>query len=341
MKTLTLIIAVGVPHVAFGYEYTVQILPLRPDAFGIRRASYRDMNNHGDVVGRVDISGNLVVSFLYRNGNFSRLEVIPNSGTLANYINDLGQVAGHTNSSPYNTDFLYENGTYTQLFSPINGAGMSIEALEDNGDFAGLVSTPLPTGHEPYAMIDGTFYLVPMPARTQYGILTGLNARGQGIGDYLRRENTDFSTFSWTREGGIVERPYGSGLIDINDLDEIVGRDRDDNGFLERNGSIIPLPGIPKFINNRSEIITIVNRRSMIWQNGVTRLIDDLLEPPYQTTAVTVIALNDRGVMLARLDYGGGAYDSAILRPVPEPSTLASFGTFVLLGYMRRRRRSR
>lgn len=78
----------------------------------------------------------------------------------------------------------------------------------------------------------------------------------------------------------------------------------------------------------------------MILANGVTRLIADLLEPPYQTTAVGVIALNDRGVMLARLDYGGGAYDSAILRPVPEPSTLASFGTFVLLGCLRRRRRS-
>lgn len=209
---------------------------------------------------------------------------------------------------------------------------MSVDDLADNGDYAGYVVTPTDAEIEPYAMIGGTFHLVPMPARTQYGSLSGLNANGQGIGSYLRRENTDLSTFSWTREGGIVERPHGSGLIDINDLGEIVGRDRNDNGFLERSGSIIPLPGIPKFINNRSEIITIVNRRSMIWQNGVTRLIADLLEPPYQTTAVGVIALNDRGVMLARLDYGGGAYDSAILRPVPEPSALASFGTFVLLG---------
>jgi len=342
------VIAVSLVCSAQAYEYTVEILPLRP-SWGQRTARYSQINNAGIVVGDVNTAQNQIDSFVWHSGSFTRYRVGDAPRTVAQAINDLGHISGHVTLAPGQGErgFIYRNGQFILPSGP-QGQEMSVYNLNNQGDYIGYMVTGGEAEVGPYAVVDGQLHVIPLSGRSLGGSLQVISNQQLAIGS-----NTDYNrgiiTFSWTVGGGVVERPFETYLSDVNDLGEFVGYyypEINEHAFLERSGQMIDLGrGEAKHINNRSEIVMAINRRSYLWKDGQSRLVDSLVGPTDPFDFLSVADLNDRGQMLVYLTYNdrpyAERYRAAILTPVPEPSTLAGLGTLATLLAVRRRGRHR
>jgi probable HAF family extracellular repeat protein len=124
------------------------------------------INSAGDVVGWAQNASNRARAFVYRNGSMSDIGGNPNATTVAYAINDQGTIVGSIGINP----FIYENGTFTEVFAGggfggavlrgINNAGWAVGARDNtsptfmeaflyrNGQAIGLNSlVSLPSGH--------------------------------------------------------------------------------------------------------------------------------------------------------------------------------------------------
>jgi probable HAF family extracellular repeat protein len=101
---------------------------------------------------------------------------------------------------------------------------------------------------------------------------------------------------------------------------------------------------MPDEINNRGQVVgaaysyTLNEYRPMLWENGQTYDLNDLIDPASKWSLLRAYHINNLGQILAFGIYGGQDY-SVLLTPIPEPATAVIL--LCIAGASLRRRRIR
>ena len=151
------------------------------------------LNDYGQVVGEArlfDSSGNYIGpnAFLWQNGVTQLLGTPPGySGSIAEDVNDKGQVIGRAGTTNGWDSFLWQNGIFTMLGSGQLGDGsVAAGAINNAGDIVGYLHSKVNSNIIPSIWHKGTWYSLDGTASytndpLQSGSARGINDSGQII----------------------------------------------------------------------------------------------------------------------------------------------------------------
>lgn len=323
MRVLATLMGISFALSAGAYEYVVQPLPQPPVSYQSPNTRWNDSDDLGFVIGSVRPYQNESIAFVYNGNGFAFFSFPGTNRTYGEFINDRGNFAGWFDDPlDDNQGFVNIGGAYRRISQP--GGYASVEAFNEQDTCAGgyLIAV---VGVVPYAMISGQVHIVTIPQNAEEGYFYGLNNLNVAIGRYRYDFNTTATTFSWTLAGGIVERPHGITLTDVNDLNEFIGHYYENNheqAFIEIGGVRTNIgPGSPRLINNRHEVLIDYQSQFHLWRNGQRIDLRQLVDPAFGIPDRWFVQdLNDNGTMLAVATFGNQNVN-VILHPVPEPAT--------------------
>jgi probable HAF family extracellular repeat protein len=316
------------------------------------------INDRGEVVGAsyngIDpLSGTpLLEAVLWKDGAAIDLGNLPGGNqSIANGINEHGDVVGasvNTTPDPFPSLWgilffnkftearavLWRNGTIADL-GTLGGPDSAAIFVNNSGQIAGqsLINSTVnpgtgqPTQH-PFLWQTGNMIDLGTLGGT-LGFPTGLNNRGQVIGQMSLAGDSNFHPFLWTR-GSLTDLGTlggDSGLASwINDSGEILGiSDMPGNqswhGFIWKNGVMTDIgtpdgDGCtdPSVLNARGQAVGrgtdchnhVLN--TFLWENGSIVDLQSLVSPPSEITINDNLSINDAGEIVAAgsLPNGGG-----------------------------------
>ena len=138
----------------------------------------RGINDAGEIVGDFNSGSE---AFLYSNGTMNALGTLGGPSSVAFCINSLGQIAGASITSGYQSDiFLYSDGSMQDL-----GAGDAAFGINDSGQIVGDTGE---SGNTAFLYSNGTMYdlntLIPANSGWKLQQARAINDSGQicGIG---------------------------------------------------------------------------------------------------------------------------------------------------------------
>lgn len=313
-----------------------------------------DINLAGDVVG--DNGGN---AWLHSGGAYIDL----GSGS-ARGINDLGQVAGESGSA----GFLYSGGVMTAI---TNDGPVLVRGINNDGVVVGRTDYP----DEENGFVRRAFSWqngVMTNLGTVYGFQSqayAINNLGHVVGgsDIGGAPNYPLTPFLY-RDGTMQDIGQGfagpwSEALGINDLDQVTGYGGYSSdgpnlyprsAFLWDDGSMLDLgvltgsvDSYAEDINNLSQVVgfhgEFLNTRAFLYENGVMRDIDALIDPASGWTVAEAYAINDLGQIAGTACRDGACYAVRLdlVPAVPEPATWAMLlAGCTLAGWRRRSRKS-
>lgn len=322
-------------------------------AAGYSFSQARGLNSAGDVVGTVwNISEDLGHAFVYSSGSIQVLGTLGGTGSQGRGINDMGLVVGNSrNVGGQQRGFLWDGATMTDL-GTLGGSGSSAAGINEAGQVTGAAA--LPGG-------DSRAYRWQAGAMTDLGTLGGEVSSGWGIndaGDVIGQSTviSDPYIHLFLYSGGAMI-PLGTRETPaFNNLGQVTGGSYSGFGpsiaFLLDGGTTTLLGTLGgdssrgRGINDSGQIVGDAQdatnaTNAFLYQDGVMLDLNDHLAP-YAGTAWhlrTAYAINESGWIV-----GAGERDGAerafLLRPVPEPSTVALV-LFGLAAFAVRHRMSR
>ena len=169
-----------------------------------------DINRYGDVVGSFTTGGN-THGFAWIGGGFADLGTFGGLNSVANAINDYGQVVGGANTlAGVNHAFLFSGGTLQDL-GTLGGPGSTAWDINNHGVIVGSANTPsAPDNYYQQAF------------RYESGTMTGLGTLPGGAGSdaYAINNHGLIGGSSYQGEITVPEYPYyatffrGGGVVD-------------------------------------------------------------------------------------------------------------------------------
>jgi len=263
-------------------------IPLPPGAI---EAEPRDINNNGEIVGRILYSGlNAYRAFRYKDGVWTELSP---TGTgihsEAFGINDDGWACGYQDTSEGRKAFRWRGDVVEELASPVGGGAVAMdvnEAASSTGIFGSFVS--------------GLGFLWERGRTLEIPPLRGgTSSEGRGINNddsvtgqsrievksgSVPRRSWSFKNGELTDLGSLPEADHRTIANDINDALQIVGR---------------------------SEGVANGTARPFLWQHEQIHDLESLIvNPPPNNNLSTANAINNNGWI---------ALDGVILRPIERP----------------------
>jgi len=239
------------------------------------------INNNGQIVGYS--SGGNMQSYLWENGTFTNLGTLGGPQTIANDINDAGQIVGRSvTGSGYWHAFLWENGVMTDL-GTLGGPRSEAYGINESGQIAGNSRN---SENPPYGYLRA--FLWENGIMTDLGTLGGISSDAEAINDYGEVAGRGFNQFGnevaffWS-EGNMIE--IGALLADYNNQEKF-------GGALSR----------ARAINNLEQVVgaSIVDSgrwHAFFWENGV---LTDLSPGSYESHAFDI---NNLGQIVGCHDY--------------------------------------
>ena len=170
------------------------------------------INDHGVIVGTAFTAGGTSSAFRWANGRLTTLTALgvrPSPRTTAVDINESGQIVGEDASGP----FLLTGRRLERLTRP--GARMTmVTAINDRGEISGAGSTATATDLPMIWSRTGVRILPTLGAyapngQKPRGIVFGLNASGQAVGESSTPQNPDYVPVLWTARGTAVQLQPG------------------------------------------------------------------------------------------------------------------------------------
>ncbi len=334
----------------------------------------RDINNHGQVVGRwFDADGN-PRAFLHGAGAFTDLGTFGGAAADAMAINDAGQIAGYAhNSMGHERAFLYQRGTLTDL-ATLGGTDSHAYAINRWGQIGGGASTaPDSEGSLFKAFSYAADSMTPIGAlpNGDMSVVYGVNSGGVMTGTsaistndppehpshafiYHRGTFTDLGTL-----GGL----YSSGRA-INDSNAVVGQASTDidygsghtvpHAYLHHDGAMTDLGTFGGLfaasealdINNAGQVVgwadTEHAAHAFLFEAGRLTDLNTLIDPASGWTLNAAMAINEHQQIAATGCMGGECFALRLdlVTAVPEPATYAMLlGGLTLVGWRARRGR--
>jgi Ca2+-binding RTX toxin-like protein/pimeloyl-ACP methyl ester carboxylesterase len=223
-------------------------LPILENPFGLATYAYaQGINDLGQIAGAWQFNGaSATHGFIYTDGVYVSIDNPKafTNATAAAGINNLGQVVGGYAYAPFiGHGYLYDAGTYTDIFYPLNTNGLNILGsvsasaadINDAGQIVGNYSYTVIDGNTQksvtHGFIDhnGTYTAIDVPFAAST-VLSGINNLGEIVGYYddssggaqhgFVSSNGGYSTLDYLTSTGLAINLIPQS---INDLGEIVG----------------------------------------------------------------------------------------------------------------------
>jgi probable HAF family extracellular repeat protein len=248
---------------ALGYTYTEIIVP------GLTGATAAAINNRGDIVGYGAASSG-TVGFLESKGAFTLLSFPGSASTVANGINDAGDiVGGYTDTAAGRHGFLYSEGAWTTIDAPAPELPntTTLRAINNLGQIAGATQSGDPShglrSGNAFIYHAGTFSII--QAGVLDGIsLTGLNDSGEYVGSYGGIELPGWPIFGHGIKSSLNSSLINGYFTGINDGGQVIFI-RSSASYLQASsaqtttGNPIVFPGAPNTtalgINNTGNVV--------------------------------------------------------------------------------------
>lgn len=322
-----------------------------------------NLNNLGQVVGRIDAGGGVRHAFLHNGSTLSDLGALASGSSGAYGINDSGVVVGSYDEGAASRVFVYSGGILSTLALP---DGSHARGINDAGTIVGTAMLPDGTGDSAsraFIYDNGVFTnLGLLPANldeASYG--SAINNAGKVVG-MGQGGGPNRPSYPFLYADGVMQNLGNFGGIfsnaaSINDHDQIVGQAGapfdpvtgnlyPSRAFLYEDGVMHDLgdlsPGgssLAYDINNLGEIVglavTATGIRPFLYVHGAMRLLDSLLDPAAGWSLVQAEAINDLHQIAGTACKAGLCYavrlDLANAVPEPGPMSLVVAGMLLLV----------
>jgi hypothetical protein len=189
-----------------------------------------DINKNGVIVGSFDVTGqpNIQRAFMVHNGVFRQVTIpgFPNASTMANGVNDLGDIVGAFTRNGSNVGFLLHQGKLTIISFPGATGGTFPSSINNQGVIVGnyFISGQSNGGTHGFMWRNGAFTNIEFPgAVTTFPLKVSNN--GDVVGTYI--DSAQFQHgFSFDKgRYSTINRPgfADTRLTSVNSFDNILG----------------------------------------------------------------------------------------------------------------------
>ena len=179
-----------------------------------------DINDHGDVAGRV-IRDDGSRGFVFSKGKFTAIDIPDATHTEANGINARGTIVGRYITDGFSHGFVLEDGVVTEVAVP--GATFTWPtSVNDRGDIAGRYNTPGDPvlGFRGFILRKGEFLYIDFPG-AQETIVSAVNNKGDAVGR-VRFRDGGVGPYGPFRGFSYIDGEYS--FIDVDDPDNVSTR---------------------------------------------------------------------------------------------------------------------
>jgi len=282
-------------------ETGLVLIPLPP---GVTRAEPMDINNHGEIVGRLARTGvNGFRAFRLKDGVWTEL---PPTGagvhSEAFGISDDGWVCGYRDTSASSADrraFLWRDKVVTELSSLIRGEDARAQGINQKSEAAGRFGS-LTFGHAFLWQGEKITVIPPVDnGISSDGIAINKSSAVTGQ-SFIDVKSGSIPRRSWVFENGVLtdlgtlpEADHRTIVNDINDAGQIVGdsfgvENASNKSFLWQNGQIVDLQSLildaPEFFwfrhayatNNVGQVVGLGPTRALVVLAPADRPLGDV-----------------------------------------------------------------
>lgn len=223
--------ASGLEH---GFIDTAGVMIDLGTLIGARESYANGINNSGQVVGEASFSNNQFPAILFDHGQVKNLGTLAGPWSSATAINDLGVIAGGTDTDRNINAFIYQNGVMTDIGMLPNGSYSNATAINNNGQVVGAAD--IHTG-----VLFGFLY--------SNGVMHNLGTLPGGLSSLAQGINDEGDVVGYATLGNGAEHAflYQNGtMIDLNSLiDPALGWDLEGAADINNAGQIVGFGATP------------------------------------------------------------------------------------------------
>jgi probable HAF family extracellular repeat protein len=195
---------------------------------GARESYAMGINNSGQVVGEASFASQQFPAILFSNGTVTNLGTLAGPWSSANAINDVGVIAGSTDTDHNINAFVYSNGVMQDIGTLPHGTYSNATGINDAGQIAGYADNGT-----------GTFYAFLYSA----GTMKNLGTLPGGLASYAQGINTGGEVVGYATLASGAQHAflYAAGaMTDLNSLiDPSLGWDLENATAINDNGQIV------------------------------------------------------------------------------------------------------
>lgn len=338
------------------------------------------INAMGQVVGWSHLSGDEVHhAFLWSpsapnqaTGSMADIENLNSQWSMAEGINDLGQIAGTYRADAGANDhaFLWSpsmaNGSAGAAvdLNPEEGRSTHGYGINNGGVVVGVVYVPGVTSSERAFMSNGTTLIDIGAEQGLYSQANDISNSGQVVG-HANFSDSDRHAFVWTpitheaTSGFIHDVGLLGGIeswgYDVNELGHVVGASQGNSffqqhAFLYNSSSLIDLDALGTnwsralAINDQDEAVGSYytdtgNNLACLFSSGAMTNLNTLIDPTSGWTLIEASDINNSGQIVGHGFLGNDTqhHRAFLLTPIPEPATVALLVVGMGVNFLRRR----
>lgn len=263
-----------------------------------RECNAMDINNAGQIVGRMETPSGTREAYLWEGGVLLPLGTLGGEDSYAMAINNAGQIVGSSGTQEGGGAFIWQDGVMTSLGLMEGGTFSTAHDINDVGQIVGMANGGGQPRFAAFLWEDGVM-----------SPLVGLQD-AHAINDL----------------GQVVGRASGEGI----------NAAMWDDGVVTPLGALVEGERCQAWdINNRGQIVGESGVHAFLWEDGIMYDLNDFIPANPEWRLSGAHAINEHGQIAGWGRIGDGEH-AFLLTPIPEPSPLFLAGLAALALLLRR-----